>query len=52
MARYLFHVDTGFVGSDKEEEFELDDAMSEEELEEFFREWLFNAINSSWKKIG
>lgn len=60
MAKFKFSVSTGFVGSAREEIYEIDDddfvGLSDEAAEalidEHYDEWMHEKIYCSWKKIG
>ena len=41
-------VSTGYVGSKIEEIHEVDNDMTEAELNEYFKEWVWNAIYADW----
>ena len=44
-------VTTGFQGSRKSRQFEIDDNVSEEELEEIAFEYMIDLIEWDWKKV-
>ena len=51
MIKYVFHVSTNTNGSEIEETMEFDDDITEEELDEEYREWLCSNTNQSyWKQ--
>lgn len=43
-----WHLETGFVGGDREGEVEVDDNATGEEIEGIVREEVFNYISWSW----
>jgi hypothetical protein len=59
MAKFLFKVSTGYVGSQREEVVEIEDeefeGLNEQEIEnlvdEYYNEWMQEKINCSWTKI-
>lgn len=59
MAKFLFSVSTGLVGSKQEEIVEIDDeeleALSQKEQEkvvqEAYEEWMWNTIHAFWKRV-
>ena len=44
-------VTSGFVGCRKTESFEVDDDVSDEEIEEMAQEVMFNMIEWSWHEV-
>ncbi|MCM3144343.1 hypothetical protein [Brevibacillus sp. MER 51] len=59
MAKFRFSVSTGYVGSDKEEIYEIDDddlkGLTEEAqeslIQEHYNEWLWEKIYTGWSRI-
>lgn len=45
MKRLKFYVSTNKVGSKVEEIVELEDDMTDQEIEEYFKEWVWNNID-------
>lgn len=62
MAKFMFSVNTGYVGSDNDEEIEIDDdefdGVEEESPEyyaivnKYYDEWLYENINTHWHKVN
>lgn len=44
------YVTMGLVGCKREEILDLDDDLSDEDIDESVKEWMFNVIEWSWKK--
>ena len=51
MKKFKFYVDTGFVGSQREDTFEFDDDVTEEEINETFEGWVWETINAEWSEV-
>lgn len=59
MAKFLFSVSTGLVGSKQEEIVEIDDVeleglspeKQEKVVQEAFEEWMWNTIQVVWERI-
>ncbi|MFB0831438.1 hypothetical protein ACEU2D_17775 [Brevibacillus laterosporus] len=59
MAKFKFSVSTGYVGSERKEIYEIDDeelaCLTEEEqdkvVHEYFNEWLWDSIYTSWGRV-
>jgi len=49
--RYRFYLDTGFVGANHEEIVELPEEMSSDEVEEEFKDWVWNQIDGYWEVV-
>ncbi|QST02551.1 hypothetical protein IMZ31_24180 (plasmid) [Pontibacillus sp. ALD_SL1] len=47
---YEFRVKTQYVGSQVTEEVELPDDMTEVEVEEAFKEWMFEQLDFNWER--
>lgn len=50
MRRVTLWVDTGFAGGVHEEELEVDDECTDEELEAAAREFLFECVDFGWSE--
>jgi hypothetical protein len=46
-----FHLTIGFAGADHEDEVELPDEFTDEQIEEELRDWAHNYIEYSFEKI-
>jgi hypothetical protein len=44
-------VSIGLVGCMREETVDLDDDMTDEELDEYWRDWMLSKIGGTWKKL-
>lgn len=51
MKKYHFYLGTGFTGATHEEEFEFDDNVSEEEVEETYEDWKNNILECGWWEV-
>lgn len=51
MRRIKVWVDTGTMGSDKEEIIEVEDDATEEDIKKEAEECIYNMINSGWCEI-
>ncbi|MBG9776109.1 DUF7167 family protein [Brevibacillus laterosporus] len=59
MAKFKFSVSTRYVGSERKEIYEIDDeelaGLTEEEqnkvVDEYFNEWLWDNISTSWDRV-
>lgn len=49
--KYRFCFGIGYVGADHEEIVELPEDMTEDEVEEEFKEWVWNHINGYWEVV-
>lgn len=47
----MFYVKTNKVGSKCEEKFEYPDGTSDEEIEEDFKDWVWNEIEASFYEL-
>lgn len=48
--RVKAYVNTGFVGCRHEEVLEFEDDATDEEIEEWVREWMYDRIEWGWSK--
>lgn len=51
MRKIKFYLGTGFYGCDHEETFEFPDDLSDEEIEEEYKDWVDNRLDRSWYEI-
>lgn len=51
MKKYHFYLGTGFAGGTYEEDFEFDDNVSEEEVEETYEDWKDNHLDCSFWEV-
>ena len=51
MVKYKFTLSIGYPTAKRSEIIELDDDMSEEEIEEVWIEWCNNFIDGGWSKL-
>lgn len=51
MRKIKAYLDTGFAGCRIEEEFEVEDDATQEQIEEEAREAVFNSIDWGWNEV-
>jgi hypothetical protein len=51
MKRIEASLDIGYCGAKYETEFEFEDNITEEEIDEIVTEWANNYINIGWKEV-
>ena len=51
MRKIKAYLETGFVGCRIEEEFEVEDDATQQQIEEEAREALFNSIDWGWHEV-
>lgn len=51
MKRVKFYVATNKVGSKVEEVMEVEDSITNEELEELFKEWVWNNVDANFWEV-
>lgn len=51
MRKIKAYLDTGFAGCRIEEEFEVEDDATQEQIEEEAREAVFNSIDWGWHEV-
>lgn len=51
MRKIKAYLDTGFAGCRIEEEFEIEDDATQEQIEEEAREAVFNSIDWGWHEV-
>lgn len=51
MRKVKAYLDTGFAGCRIEEEFEVEDDATQEQIEEEAREAVFNSIDWGWHEV-
>lgn len=49
--RVLFHLGTGFPGASYEEVIEFDSDTTDEEIDEFYKEWKNDRLDCSWVDV-
>lgn len=53
MKKYKFRIEIGFAaGVEFEEVIELPSNMGEEEVEEEFKEWVWNLLDTHYEEVG
>jgi hypothetical protein len=48
--KVTFHMNSGFVGTNRKETIEMDDDLTDEDIEESWREWVWGYIDGYWEK--
>lgn len=51
MRKVKFTLSMGLVGCKKEETFEFDDNMTNEEIQEEYEQWVSEQIDGGWEEI-
>ena len=46
-----FSVSTGFVGSEKKVIVEVPNNWTDEQIQEYYNEWMWESIYAGWKKV-
>ena len=52
MKKVEFSVSTGMVGSRIRETVEIEDYATDEDIEEIFKEWMWEKIDAYWKVVS
>jgi hypothetical protein len=50
MKKFVFKLKIGLVGCEQKTTVEFEDDVTEEELEEYWKEWIWNHIDGGWEE--
>lgn len=48
MKTFIFKMSCGFVGTDREEEFEFHDDVTDDEVQEEWKDWVWELIDGTY----
>lgn len=51
MIKVKVWINTGFAGAKHQDVFEFDDDVTDDEIDEEVKDWLFNKIEYGWVKL-